>query len=71
MKIGCSGFDEVDEDRFRPVLIDEGSTGEKVIEVLEKMEVVVCWREIWGVWCVRQNLTLNLFNFRAMICETC
>ena len=37
--IGCSRFDEVDEGRLCLVLIGEGSTGEKVIEVLEKMVV--------------------------------
>ena len=41
VKIWCSGFDEVDEGRFCPVLIDGGSTGERVIEVVEK--VVVGW----------------------------
>ena len=49
----CSEFDEVDEGCFCLVLIGEGSTGEKVIEVLENM--VVSWREVWGVWWVRQN----------------
>ena len=39
MKVGCSGFVEVDERRFCLVLIGEGSTGEKVIEVLENMVV--------------------------------
>ena len=53
MKIGCSGFDEVDEDRFCLVLIGEGFTGEKVIQVLEKM--AVGWQEVWGVWWARQN----------------
>ena len=46
IKIGCLEFDEVDEGRFCLVLIGEGSTGEKVIEVLTKMEVG--WREVWG-----------------------
>ena len=41
MNIGCSGFDEVDEGRFCLVLFGEGSTGDKVIDVLEKM--VVGW----------------------------
>ena len=49
MKIWCSGFGEVDEARFCLYLIGEGSTGEKVIEVIEK--VVVGWREVW----VKQN----------------
>ena len=53
IKIGCSGFDEVGEGRFSLVLIGEGSTGEKVIEVLEKM--VVGWRGVWGVGWVKQN----------------
>ena len=48
IKIGSSGFDEVDECRFSLVLIGEGSTGEKVTEVLEK--IVVGRREVWGVW---------------------
>ena len=48
IKFGCSGFDEVDEGRFCQVLIGEGSRGEKVIYVLEKM--VIGWREVWGVW---------------------
>ena len=48
IKIECLGFDEVDEGRFCLVLIGEDSTGEEVIEVLEKM--VVGWREVWGVW---------------------
>ena len=53
IKIGCSGFDEVNKSRFCLVLIGEGSTGEKVIEVLEK--TVAGWREVWGVWWARQN----------------
>ena len=48
IKIGCSEFDEVDEGRFCLVLIEEGSSGEKVIDVLEK--TVVVWRGVWGVW---------------------
>ena len=51
IKIGCSEFDEVDESRFCSVLIGEGSTGVKVIEVLAK--VVVRWRGVWEVWWVR------------------
>ena len=39
IKIECSGFDNVDEDHFCLVLIGEGSTTEKVIEVLEKVVV--------------------------------
>ena len=35
------------------VLIGAGSTGEKVIEGLEKM--IVDWLGVWGVWRVRQN----------------
>ena len=51
--IEFSGFDEVNEGCFCLVLVGEGSTGEKVIEVLEKM--VIGWRDVWGVWRVRQN----------------
>ena len=48
--MGCSGFDETNsapEWRFCLVPIGKGYTGQRVIEVLEKM--VVGWREVWGV----------------------
>ena len=57
IKIGGSGFDEVEEDRFCLVLIGEGSPGEKVIEVFEKM--VVGRREVWGVRWMRQNFDIQ------------
>ena len=53
IKIWCSGFDEVYKCSFCLVLIGEDITAEKVIEVLVKM--VIDWREVWGVWWVRQN----------------
>ena len=53
----CLGFDEVDEGRFCLVRIGKNSIGEKVFEVLEKM--VVGWREVWGVWWVRQNFDVQ------------
>ena len=69
MEIGCSGFDEVDEGRFCLVLSGEGSTGEKVIEVLEKM--VVGGERFGGYGERDRTSTLNSFNFRVVVCETC